>query len=94
MHLLGKYANIHATYKVAPINNVGRITVHNDDDEDDDDDDATAWLHILSWLLGQISKSTGICTGTYSKVRKRPGIIMVIQESPVALAQLKAVIRL
>ena len=28
VHLWGKYANMYATYDIAPINNVARITVH------------------------------------------------------------------
>ena len=27
-HLWSKYANIHATYEIAPINSIPRITVH------------------------------------------------------------------
>ena len=33
MHLWKKYASMHATYEVCPLNSMARITVHSDDDD-------------------------------------------------------------
>ena len=61
VHLWGNYANIQTSYKVAPINNVARIAVHRWCRmtmmiQENVANNTTAWLHILSWPLSQISQ--------------------------------------
>ena len=65
----GRDANTFATYNIALINDVAKVTVHilNDgingdahDDANNDDDNATPQLHMLSYPLGQISQKERI----------------------------------
>ena len=70
VHQWGRYANIYATYKLISTNLVTRSTVHKwhrMTTMHSDHNDTTAWLHILTWPLDQISQKITL-TNTHLKL--------------------------